>query len=710
MINKHDQHDYLLKHFGAIVNSTSFFQHYFLRLLFLLGILLQPEIAFCDEMKPRVSIITSVFKGDQFIEGFLENITKQTIFDQCELLLINANSPGNEEVVIRKYLERHQNIRYVKLDHDPGVYGVWNIGIKMAKSDLITNANLDDRRCPDLLLQQVEELESNPSIDLVYSDYLLTRTINDSPEQNNFRLYVTASEFNIKEMNSCVCGPQPVWRKSIHDRCGLFSSRLYSSGDLEMWNRAVSKGCVLKKTPGISGLYYENPNGLSTKPDSKKNLEDRFIYGAYSYLWKQTKEPKLLIKIPTRSRPKQFFDLLDIYYRYLSGDVAYHFLISLDEDDASMNNPSIIETLQAYPNLSYYFGKSSSKVEAVNRDIEKHLDFDYLLIASDDMEPVRWGYDKTIAEFMKCYFPNKDGVLNFSDGFARGECNTYPVLGKKFYEMFGYVYNPEYQSLYCNVELTLVSKILRKEAVVDLDLLVHNHPCWGRGKMDTLYTRNENLKAKDLQIFQSRRGQGFQLKSELIEKATPHMWSILICTLDEREKQFKPLYQKLCRQIKEAGLSDQIEILFYRDNRELKVGQKRNFLLTTSSGKYVSFIDDDDDIHDNYIKMIFDKLCLNPDCVSLAGIMTTQGQNPCKFIHSIQYNNQYCQKDNVYYRPPNHLNPLRRSIAIQFTFPETNLGEDRAWALAIAESGLLKTEEHIDEPYYFYRYDGKYEK
>ena len=73
---------------------------------------------------PRVSIITSIFKGDVYIADFMREIVKQTMFDQCELLLINANSPGNEETVILPYLKQYPNIIYTKLEKDPGLYAV----------------------------------------------------------------------------------------------------------------------------------------------------------------------------------------------------------------------------------------------------------------------------------------------------------------------------------------------------------------------------------------------------------------------------------------------------------------------------------------------------------------------------------------------------------------------------------------------------------
>lgn len=435
-----------------------------------------------EEKKPRVTIITSVFKGDEFIEGFLADITRQTIFHECELLLINANSPGNEELIIKPYLAKYPNIIYEKLEKDPGIYAVWNMGLKKARADFVTNANVDDRRNPKCLEMHVKVLEENPSIDLVYSDYLITNQPNETFEHNSSPLTCVTHEFAPELMFLCLPGPEPMWRKALHERCGYFSEVFFCSGDLEMWNRAVSKNCIFKKVPGLCGLFYNNPNGLSNKRKEQIAIENQLIREAYRYMWiKQEKE-----------------------------------------------SPKIV---------------------------------------------------------------------------------------------------------------------------------------------------------------------------------SPKLWSILICTLEERQEKFNKIHEKLTKQIDTNQLNDQVEILYFKDKRgEHSVGLKRNDLIARSQGKYVSFIDDDDDVHERYIAIIHEKLLQNPDCVSLTGIITTNGQNPKKFIHSIAYDH-YFENDGVYYRPPNHLNPIKREIAKQFLFPTINYGEDTNWAMQIAKTGLLKKEEIISEPYYFYLWE-----
>ena len=181
------------------------------------------------------------------------------------------------------------------------------------------------------------------------------------------------------------------------------------------------------------------------------------------------------------------------------------------------------------------------------------------------------------------------------------------------------------------------------------------------------------------------------------------LWSILIPTLDERKAVFDNLYSSLVKQINECNLQEKIEIIVLCDNREKTIGAKRNELLHKSEAKYISYVDDDDTLHENYIQMIYKALLTEPDCVSLKGIITINGGDPRSFIHSIKYNSWY-EQDSVYYRPPNHLNPILRSIAIQFTFPENNHGEDADWSMQIQRSQLLKKEAEIDVPYYFYLY------
>ena len=154
----------------------------------------------------------------------------------------------------------------------------------------------------------------------------------------------------------------------------------------------------------------------------------------------------LLIKFPTRSRPSKFFEVLDLYYKMLTNINKTMFVISCDADDASMNNPQVIGKLNSYKNLSYKFGNNKSKIQAVNADMPES-GWDIVLLASDDMIPQIQGYDEIIRESMTNIYPDTDGVLWFFDGYRR-DLNTLSIMGKKYYDRFGYIYHPAYFSLW----------------------------------------------------------------------------------------------------------------------------------------------------------------------------------------------------------------------------------------------------------------------
>ena len=233
----------------------------------------------------KISIITSMYNGDDQIEGFLEDITSQSVFSDCELIIVDANSPGDERKVIETYQTKFDNIVYKRLDKDPGIYGCWNVAIEMASGEYITNANLDDRRSRQQIELFANELDNNLDVDLVYSHCYVTNASNETFLRNSSGGSVyPITPFSREAMIKCLPGCMPMWRKSMHDKAGLFDQTFSSAGDWEMWLRAVQKGSIFKMFDGVHGLYYNNPRGLSTdkSKEKKKHSEERTVFFRYT--------------------------------------------------------------------------------------------------------------------------------------------------------------------------------------------------------------------------------------------------------------------------------------------------------------------------------------------------------------------------------------------------------------------------------------------
>ncbi len=175
--------------------------------------------------------------------------------------------------------------------------------------------------------------------------------------------------------------------------------------------------------------------------------------------------------------------------------------------------------------------------------------------------------------------------------------------------------------------------------------------------------------------------------------------SILIPTLNGREGLLQRVLSDLDSQM--AGYD--CEVLLNKDNREKSIGQKRNELIKQSQADYTVFVDDDDLIPPYYVRSIMEALETSPDVVGFMGQYYVNNKKRKLFLHSIECD-QYTENTSFYFRPPNHLNPIRRSIAIAFPFDSISSGEDTNWAMSIANAKAIRSEYFVDKVMYHYFY------
>jgi glycosyltransferase involved in cell wall biosynthesis len=189
---------------------------------------------------------------------------------------------------------------------------------------------------------------------------------------------------------------------------------------------------------------------------------------------------------------------------------------------------------------------------------------------------------------------------------------------------------------------------------------------------------------------------------------TEKLLSILIPTTPDREKVLYELLSELHNQIEKGGYDSFVEILVETDNKELSVGKKRQMLLEKARGKYVIFIDDDDEVSEDYLSSILEVIEKdNPDVIGFTGFMTTNGIKRENFKISRDFPYTTITDtfgNNEYLRFNNHISPIKREIALKVGFKDMVFGEDYDYAKRLKESGLVKTETYINKDLYHYKY------
>lgn len=228
---------------------------------------------------------------------------------------------------------------------------------------------------------------------------------------------------------------------------------------------------------------------------------------------------KILYKLTSRSRPlKMLRTIRSIYNNAIMDD--YHIHCTLDEDDITTNTPAVIELLETSDHLSFRFGTSKNKVDAINRDMDTiSYNWDILVNVSDDMLFVKHGFDEIIvSDFIHCadIHGRLDTVLHYDDGNKyKSDLMTMSIIGREYFKRDNYIYCPDYISLWCDDEAMDVAKIRGKYKYMgDNNILFnHLHPMHVKGIIADAQARyTDSFYQQDKKTYERRKLNNFNLK------------------------------------------------------------------------------------------------------------------------------------------------------------------------------------------------------
>lgn len=175
---------------------------------------------------------------------------------------------------------------------------------------------------------------------------------------------------------------------------------------------------------------------------------------------------KISLIHPSRSRPHKSFNTTSKWLSNATGENEIELIVSLDDSDPSLDEYAILYKQNI---LHLICSNNNSSVAAVNNGA-KYATGDILIVISDDTDcPHHW--DKII---LNAVSDRQDFVLKVYDGIQKYIC-TMPVMDRKYYERYGYIYHPEYLHLFCDTEFTHVADVTNKMIWRNDILFQHMH-------------------------------------------------------------------------------------------------------------------------------------------------------------------------------------------------------------------------------------------
>lgn len=191
---------------------------------------------------------------------------------------------------------------------------------------------------------------------------------------------------------------------------------------------------------------------------------------------------KILVKYASRGRKQRFFDGLDNIFATCEFPDRLLVLISLDEDDAEMCNDEVKEKLATYSNIKVCWGLSKNKIHACNRDFDKIPESfkDYQIVAnfSDDQRWTIYGWDTIIRTDFNSISPDFSHYMAYLDPDTGGALSTLFICGRGWYDRFGFIYDPQFKSLFCDNLVEDCAKYLGKYHYTGYSIYRHYNPSY----------------------------------------------------------------------------------------------------------------------------------------------------------------------------------------------------------------------------------------
>jgi glycosyltransferase involved in cell wall biosynthesis len=181
----------------------------------------------------KVSVIIPVFNCERFIGEAIDSVLAQTYRD-FELIVVDDGSEDDTAMRVRSYGDK---LTYL-YQSNAGQAKARNLGYAHSSGEYLVFLDADDRWYPQMLQVEVQALDANPQVGLVYSD---VDVINEDGELLQ-RHYLAHRANRKKKVNSIIGShsiPFPsasLKRRVIFEKAGCFDVSFYQGGeDVVLW-------------------------------------------------------------------------------------------------------------------------------------------------------------------------------------------------------------------------------------------------------------------------------------------------------------------------------------------------------------------------------------------------------------------------------------------------------------------------------------------
>lgn len=291
---------------------------------------------------PKLSVIMPSYNTSGLIGEALDSVFAQSYRD-FEVIVVNDGSPDTPDLerVLQPYQER---IVYLKQENRRAC-GARNNGISHAKGEYLAFLDSDDSWAPGYLQSQIEQLEADPSLDMVYCD---CQIYGDGPGAGRTFMQgcpsvgrVTFESVLTEQCQIPVSGT--VVRRQAVVNAGFFDERLAMCDDYEMWLRLAYRGARISYHRDVlSRIRIGRASGLSSSKSKMIAAYVRILSNVKAE-WNLSVEQQALLT--DRLRQQQSLLALELGKEFLSKGEFGEARIQLEKANSHLRRGKLTLTL-----------------------------------------------------------------------------------------------------------------------------------------------------------------------------------------------------------------------------------------------------------------------------------------------------------------------------------------------------------------------------
>lgn len=219
---------------------------------------------------PQVSVIIPVYNQEKYIKECVDSVINQS-YSNIEIIVVDDGSTDKTPDILRTYGDK---IKYIRQENQ-GPSSAVNKGIRSANGSLICWLGSDDLYMPNKIERQVEFLQNDQSISVVYSDYITIDSYGNEinkvhishPSQEKFTRMLLIRNF--------INGSTVMMRRECLDNVGFYDENLGADPDGDMWFRLLKNGYKFGHIPEPLVKYRWHQNNVSHNVGLMRNCKDK---------------------------------------------------------------------------------------------------------------------------------------------------------------------------------------------------------------------------------------------------------------------------------------------------------------------------------------------------------------------------------------------------------------------------------------------------